>query len=244
MEIQRGFRTKLRNYIDISQEFKLEFQISGPVQCSYCCIAVTQEDIPYCSDYILWSGHTSSPKNEIIYQDIEQGAACTISLPLMPAQIKKLVFLINIEDSHVMSDIAWQKAELKQNGKSIFVFHLQGSDFKREKLIVCCEVYKKSNEWRLAALSCGYNKTISEIVEEKRASSAIGVLNTNKADYSTYFSDKQKQLKPRQAALTIKGHILAEPFSANIKDKEKSTSPKILPTKVIPLPIKSKKKKH
>lgn len=243
MEIQRGFRTKLKNYIDISQEFELDFQISGSVQCSYCCIAVTPEDIPYCSDYILWSGHTNSPENEIVYQDIEQGAVCTINLSLIPTQIKKLVFLINIEDDHVMSDIAWQRAELKQNGKSIFVFHLQGTDFKQEKLIVCCEVYKKSNEWRLAALSCGYNKTISEIVAERRSNSTFGTLDAKAADCVPCFANKPKKNKPRQAALTIKGHILAEPFSTNIKGG-KNTSTKILPTKVIPLPIKSKKKKH
>ncbi|HBM96811.1 TPA: hypothetical protein DD394_04755 [bacterium UBP9_UBA11836] len=243
MEIQRGFRTKLRNYLDISQEFTLELQISGPVQCSYCCMAVTSEGVPYCRDYILWSGHTNSPKNEVVYQDTEQGAVCTINLPLIPTQIKKLVFLINIEDDHVMSDIAWQKAELKQNGKSIFVFHLQGNNFKREKLIVCCEVYKKSNEWRLAALSCGYNKTISEIVEEKKANSTHGSPDTYAAGQTTYSVNKQKKSKSRQAALTIKGHILAEPFSAEAKVR-KSTSTKILPTKVIPIPIKRKNKNH
>mgnify|MGYP000086804168 CR=1 FL=1 len=241
MEIQRGFRSKLRNYIDISQEFTLELEISGSVQCSYCCMAITPEDIPYCSDYILWSGHTHSPKNEIIYQDTTQGALCTINLPLMPAQVKKLVFLINIEDEHVMSDIIWQKAELKQGGDSIFVFKLQGRDFRQEKLIVCCEVYKKGGEWRLAALSCGYNKTINEIVEEKRANSSSSSVDVGIADNSAYFSNRTTKLKPRQADLTIKGHVLSEPFSADDKSRKKNSA-NILPTKVIPIPIRRKKK--
>lgn len=243
MEIQRGFRSKLRNYIDISQEFSLEFEISGSVQCSYCCMAITPEDIPYCSDYILWSGHTHSPKNEIIYKDTEQGAICTINLPLVPSQVKKLVFLINIEDDHVMSDIVCQKAELKQNGESIFVFKLQGRDFRREKLIVCCEVYKKGGEWRLAALGCGYNKTINEIVEEKRTNSSSNSVDANITNSSNYFSNRAAKAKPRQADLTIRGHILSEPFTADAKNRKK-VSANILPTKVIPIPIKRKNKNN
>lgn len=241
MEIQRGFRSKLKNHIDVSKEFTLEFAISGPVQCSYCCMAVTAEDVPYCSDYIIWSGHTHSPKSELIYQDVEQGAICTVNLQLMPSQIKKLVFLINIEDEHVMGDIDLQKAELQQDGRSIFVFQLKGQDFRREKLVVCCEVYKKGGEWRFAALSCGYNKTISEIVEEKKASTQLSSEQVSIAP-SAYL--ERKKTPPRsKTALTIKGHILAEPFSTAIKSKRK-TSTNILPTKVIPLPISRKKKSH
>ncbi len=240
MEIQRGFRSKLKSYLDISQEFTLELQISGPVQCSYCCMAVTPQDIPYCSDYIVWSGHTSSPKNEIVYQDTELGALCTINLPLMPNQIKKLVFLINIEDEHVMGDITWQKAELKQKGKSIFVFQLQGRDFRREKLIICCEIYKKGGDWRLAALSCGYNKNVNEIVEEKKAISTSAPLGLGTTVDATFFSNKPIKSKERRVDLTIKGHILAEPFATEAKKKQASV--KLLPTKVIPIPIKRKKK--
>ena len=242
MNIQRGFRSKLNSHIDVSKEFTLEFGISGPVQCSYCCMAVTAEDVPYCSDYIIWSGHARSPKSELVYQDTEQGSICAINLPLMPNQIKKLVFLINIEDEHVMSDIDLQTAELKQDGRSVFTFELKGKDFRREKLIVCCEVYKKGGEWRFAALSCGYNKTISEIVEEKRASNPT--LSQEQVSIASNAYLEQKRVKQRhKASLTIKGHILAEPFSAATKSKRKKSA-NILPTKVIPLPISRKKKNH
>ncbi len=240
MDIQRGFRSKLKNYLDISQEFTLEFQISGPVQCSYCCLAVTPDNIPYCSDYIMWSGHTHSPKNEILYQDTDQGAICTVNLSLMPNQVKKLVFLINIEDEHVMSDITQQKVKLKQNGNDILIFQLKGSDFRREKLIVCCEIYRKGGEWRLAALSCGYNKTICEIVEERKAN-YVSPAEANQTTTTGYFNSRQTKPKVHKATLTIRGHILAEPFSTAVKSK-KQTSTNILPTKVIPIPIKRKKK--
>ncbi|MGM9998505.1 MAG: TerD family protein [Candidatus Bruticola sp.] len=267
MEIQRGFRGKLKKYLDLAQKFTVEITLLGPLQYSCCCMAFTSQENLYCSDYIIWSGHANSAKNEICYQDLGDGAAAfTIDLNCIPEAVQKLSLLINVEDNHVMKDIELQRAKVTQNGADIFSFSLQGQDFKNEKLIICFEVYKKSSEWRLAALSCGYNKNISEMLTNKAKDTAAPIedqpkytcnLNncqaiqdspsvdtlksSDKLKMSGEVSAPSTSKRSHQSKLSIRGHVLSEPFTGVDVGKRKAT-PKVLPTKVIPIPIHRKKK--
>ncbi|MGM9991998.1 MAG: TerD family protein [Candidatus Bruticola sp.] len=266
MEIQRGFRGKLKNYLDLTQEFTIDVAISGPIQYSSCCMAFTSQGELYCSDYIIWSGHTRSANKDICYQDLGNGAAAfTLNLGAIPKAVQKLLILVNVEDDHVMKDIELHMAEVKQGGKNIFTFPLHSSDFKNEKLIVCFEIYKKNSEWRLAALSCGYNKTIGEIVKDRAQDSSVIIeeqpkytcsLNNCQAWQDSPPTDALKSTDPLTASnssaalslkrdsrpvLSINGHTLSEPFQ-RAETEQRKVVPKILPTKVIPIPIHRRKK--
>ncbi|MGN0605993.1 MAG: TerD family protein [Oscillospiraceae bacterium] len=164
MEIQRGFRNKLENYVDINSAIEVQMSITGNSVYDYCCFGVDCDNKLSDDRYMIFYNQTASPANEITYTGNNNSAVFRIKLSELPSKINKLVFTASIDGIGKMSEISSHKLYIKQNGSSLVELNLSGSDFKNEKAIITIEIYKK-DVWRFAAIASGFDGGLRELLK-------------------------------------------------------------------------------
>ncbi len=163
MELTRGMRDKLDKHIDLNSPFEAEMTISGPGDYDYCCFGVDGNDKLSDDRYMIFYNQTSSPQNEIIFNDSGNTATFKINLNSLPTSINKLVFTVSIDGNSTMGDVNSFSFVIKQNANSLLELRLSGSDFKQEKAIIAVEIYRK-DIWRINAIARGFNGGLGDLL--------------------------------------------------------------------------------
>lgn len=163
MDVQRGFRDKLEKYININAEFDVEMQMEGNAVYDYSCFGVDENGKLSDDRYMVFYNQLQSPKQELRFQQLQNGAKFTISLNELPASIHKLVFTVSIDGNETMGNIQAHKLKIKQGNSSAIALTLNGSDFQTEKAIISIEIYKK-DVWRVAVVASGFNGGLADLL--------------------------------------------------------------------------------
>ena len=86
-----------------------------------------------------------------------------VDLPQVPANISKLVFIVNIYDSQKrkqeLSQVrnAFVRLVDLQNNKEIARYKLSGSQYRDKNGLILGEVYRHNGEWKMAAIGDAFN---------------------------------------------------------------------------------------
>lgn len=161
MQIERGFRDKLSNYLDTSRPFSVEVSVSGSAVYDYSCFGVDENNQLSDDRYMIFYNQTSSPNGEISYSASPSGANFSVNLGALPAKISRLVFTVSIDGSGTMGEISAHTFSLGQ----VLTLSLSGRDFSSERAIISAEIYRKNGKWRLAAVAGGFNGGLRELLK-------------------------------------------------------------------------------
>ena len=164
MEIQRGFRDKLENHLNLNQPFYVEMITSGGAVYDCCCFGVDANNKLSDDRYMIFYNQTSSPNGEIKLVNSGSNAKFVLDLSKLPSSINKLVFTVSIDGSGTMGQINSHVLSVSQANSSGLKMNLNGSDFHEEKAIISIEIYRKDS-WRLAAVASGFNGGLSELLK-------------------------------------------------------------------------------
>ena len=161
MNLSRGFRCKLEEHIKIQQEFQVSMKTFGSAVYDICCFGVDQEEKLSDDRYMIFYNQPTSPDGAITLTD---DGAFTISLPLLPPNIVKLVFTVSIDGDQTMGEIKEHVVQISQGGNQIMGFSLNGADFHNERAIISIEIYLKT-VWRLHAAAKGFDGGLEALLD-------------------------------------------------------------------------------
>ena len=172
MHIERGFRGKLSDYVDVSQTVSVDVSVSGGSVYDYSCFGVDESGKLSDDRYMIFYNQTSSPNNEIAYYLKQDGASFTLNLAGLPPNIARLVFTVSIDGAGTMGQISSHTLSVN----NALTLSLTGQDFSGEKAIISAEIYRKDSDWRFAAIAGGFNGGLPELLKhyggtEQQASS-------------------------------------------------------------------------
>ncbi len=163
MNMQRGFRDKLENYLNVNQNFEVQMSIDGKAVYDFSCFGVDSNEKLSDDRYMVFYNQTSSPRGEISYTSQHNQAKFNINLSCLPQTIKKLVFTASIDGAGTMGEISSHRLSVSQNGRTVLELILRGEDFQKETAITSVEIYHKG-VWRLATVASGFNGGLGDLL--------------------------------------------------------------------------------
>jgi len=172
MQFIRGMRDKIQKYLDETQVFNVNIEVSGSSIYDCCCFCVNADEKLFNEDYMIFYNQTISPNGEIKYTGFGNKSSFEIDLTKMPKGIVKLVFTVSIDEKGTMADMENFCLKVNQNNLECISIVATKADFARERAIISAEIYQK-NGWRFAAIVNGFNGGLSALlthfggVEEK-----------------------------------------------------------------------------
>ena len=165
ISMQRGFRGKLSQYLDLNNTMEVKMAIDGPSVYDFCCFGVNDQEKLADDRYMVFYNQVNSPNGEISYTSQGNASASfSIKLTSLPPSIQKLVFTASIDGQGTMGQIAFHRLQLNQNSNTILDLNIEGQKFKDERAITSVEIYLKSGEWRICAVASGFNGGLSALL--------------------------------------------------------------------------------
>ncbi|MDR2458073.1 MAG: VWA domain-containing protein [Clostridiales Family XIII bacterium] len=169
-QIQRGFRGKIGDYFDSSNDLFINLKIAGGSLYESCCFGLDANERLSDDSYMVFYNQKSSPKEEIVLERSGNDSIYRFNLAKLPSNINKLAFTVSIDSEGVMSQVTSFSTSLYQKGgffggitNSVDI-KLSGGDFQQEKALIAFEVYKK-DVWRLSAPASGFNGGLSALLK-------------------------------------------------------------------------------
>ena len=178
MQIERGFRGKLDDFLDETKPLSVKLTATGNAVYDSCCFGVDINEKLSDERYMIFYNQTNSPSGEITYRGQGNEHIYDLDLTALPGEIVKLVFTLSIDGEGTMGEISSAKIEIMQSGNSVIELALSGKDFKTEKAIIGLEIYNKT-VWRTNVIARGFDGGLDallmnyggELADEQPASS-------------------------------------------------------------------------
>ena len=164
MKVERGARQNLEKIFDVTQPIKVTLKISGNATYDFSCFGVDGENKLSDDRYMIFYNQTQSPRNEIRYNEISNGAEFFIDLESLPNMIQKLVFTASIDGSGTMGEISNHDLTIEQGQLEKIYAQFNGKDFQTEKAITSIEIYRK-NGWRVQVVARGFDGGLDKLLE-------------------------------------------------------------------------------
>lgn len=163
MHFIKGMRDKLEKYLDISREFDVCMDVSGPSVYDCCCFGVDINGQLSNEQYMIFYNQTAAPNGEIIYSQTGSRTCFRIKLREIPDEIVRLVFTVSIDGNGIMSEMNSYRLDILQDGREAVAISADKKDFAKEKAIISAEIYRK-DVWRAAAIMNGFNGGLSALL--------------------------------------------------------------------------------
>lgn len=164
MLIQRGFRGKMMQNFDLSQNICADIAVDGPAAYDFSCFGIDENDKLSDDRYMIFYNQPASPEKAILADLKDHHAHFSISLHNIPTFIKKLVFTVSLDGIGTMQEMKGCNMTLKQGSRQPLELSLSGQDFQKEKAIIVMELYLK-DEWRINAVARGYNGGLADLLK-------------------------------------------------------------------------------
>ena len=117
ISMQRGFRGKLSQYLDLNNTMEVKMAIDGPSVYDFCCFGVNDQEKLADDRYMVFYNQVNSPNGEISYTSQGNASASfSIKLTSLPPSIQKLVFTASIDGQGTMGQIAFHRLQLNDHG--------------------------------------------------------------------------------------------------------------------------------
>ncbi|MBF0342716.1 MAG: VWA domain-containing protein [Nitrospirae bacterium] len=162
----RGQKSKLSD-IATSQQLIIALSCinSANAALDVSCFGLDANDKLSDDRYLIFYNQKSSPCGSIsaIGQEGDYIERFNIDLSKLPLYIKKLVFVMTIDGSAVMSQIKSGRLSIIESGIEMAKFQFEGADFASEKALIIAELYFK-DFWRFTAVGQGFNGGLSALL--------------------------------------------------------------------------------
>ncbi|MBQ9486838.1 MAG: VWA domain-containing protein [Selenomonadaceae bacterium] len=164
MKVERGVRDNLEKFFDISKPLKVTLKISGKATYDFTCFGVDAKNKLSDDRYMIFYNQTQSPRGEIRYNEISNGAEFFIDLETLPSTVQRLVFTASIDGAGSMGEISTHDLTIEQGDKEKVTAQFGGRDFQNEKAITSLEIYRKNN-WRFQIVARGFDGGLDKLLE-------------------------------------------------------------------------------
>lgn len=149
MQLTQGQKVKVQSLLNLV--FDSYYDIS--------CFCLNEQEKLVDEDHMIFYNQLSNPNKAIVLQQANDKQTFSIDLDKLSNTIQKLTFVITYDDK-----------PLKELAKKItcdskdFNFSIDSSEFKQEKAVMFCEIYKKENQWRYNAFAQGFNAGLPAVL--------------------------------------------------------------------------------
>ncbi len=156
LDFLRGQKESIRRLCG-GLELELEFYHKAPLEIDVGCFGL--DDAGKLSDerYFIFYNQTQSPEGGIL---LHRGAATGavrfhLRLDQLPPHIAKLSFTASIDGTRTMQELTKGHVCLFRGQEETARYSYDGSQFRAERAIVICELYRKGDDWRFNAVGRG-----------------------------------------------------------------------------------------
>lgn len=135
----------------------VELDLSGSPSIDVCCFGLDQGGKLSDERYFVFYNQPQSPCGGIVAKGSSDGVLQNFQVDLskLPQTVRRLVFSATVEGAASMSGIVRGVVKLAGAGATLAEFHLQASDYGKEKALMLAEIYWKDG-WRFAATGQGF----------------------------------------------------------------------------------------
>lgn len=154
MQVGRGFRHELK-----SKNLVVSIKTKGSAEYDVSCFGLDSNEKLSDDRYMIFYNQMTSPNYEIVMESKGDSTDFRIDLSRLPDSMNKLVFTVNTDDSsnQPMCTLNSLDIILADNAGEGFELNLTGSDFKEERALIACEVYKYKGDWKVNMVARGFN---------------------------------------------------------------------------------------
>lgn len=139
-----------------------DYDLDASVLCLNANSKLTdKENIVYFGNLRHYSGTICHQGDNLTGAGDGDDEVITVNLPLVPAEISKLVFVVNIyqafdrKQDFGQVENAFVRLVNMANNKELARYDLSGKEYKGMTGMILAEVYRHNNEWKMAAIGNG-----------------------------------------------------------------------------------------
>lgn len=148
-------------------ELELELYHKAPMEIDVSCFGLDSAGRLSDERYLVFYNQESSPEGAIC---LERGAATgavrfRLALEKLPPGIDKLSFTASIDGTRNMQELERGHVRLLRGEQELGRFSYGAGEFRAERALVVCELYRKGKDWRFNAVGRGFNGGLKALVE-------------------------------------------------------------------------------
>lgn len=167
-DIGRGQRLRIDQFtpattldvgVDVSSEHNLSFDIS--------CFGLGTDGRLVADEWLVFFNNTRSPGDSVNALGPHGGdeQVFRIELDLVPVEVDRLVFTVNLDGDGAMSQIAKGHIRVLDGAAPLIRYPYYGADFTVEQSVVVAELYRKEG-WRFTAVGQGFAGGLDALVAQ------------------------------------------------------------------------------
>ncbi len=165
MDIQKGQRVKLTDFVGDTKLFKVEVSISG-ITVDMACFGLDSQQKLSNDAYMTFFNQPKTPCGAV---ELSTSNANLVSflcqLDKLPSSINSLVFTAAIEGNQTMRAMQSGYLQFQVADQTNSQFSFSGQDFQDEKAVMLGELYRKEGAWRFMANGQGFNGGLDSLVK-------------------------------------------------------------------------------
>lgn len=162
MQIARGQRLKLADLGLDGQPFSIALTLAdGGLVVDSACFGLDAARKLSDERYMTFFNQPASPCGAV---KLASGGRFDFDLARLPATIESLTVTLAIDGAGTMSKLGNCVATLSRGGTSAATYAFDGGQFSAERAIMLLELYRKDGQWRLNAVSQGFNGGLDALV--------------------------------------------------------------------------------
>ncbi|MES2570903.1 MAG: TerD family protein, partial [Verrucomicrobiota bacterium] len=203
--LSRGQRLKW-NALSSGNTLKvgLSARFRNAVTCDMACFGIDENGKLSDERYFVFYNQKTSPCGALSIEGSAQDDAerFAIDLTRLPTAIQRLVFVITIDGSAVMSEAEQAHWRLYDgDGSPVAELTFRGTDFSQEKALIAGELYY-NNEWRVNAVGQGFDGGLGALLAHFGGQEATAMPTPPPAAPATLSLEKKlEQAAPRLLSL-------------------------------------------
>ena len=162
MQIARGQRLKLADLGLDGQPFSIALTLAdGGLVVDSACFGLDAARKLSDERYMTFFNQPASPCGAV---KLASGGRFDFDLARLPATIESLTVTLAIDGAGTMSKLGNCIATLSRGGTSAATYAFDGGQFSAERAVMLLELYHKDGQWRLNAVSQGFNGGLDALV--------------------------------------------------------------------------------
>lgn len=146
-------RGQKMNLAGFPSQLSARFVVQAPaLTLDFCCFGLDKRGKLSDDRYFVFYNQKQAPQGAVRLMD---AGDFELDLERLPSSIQKLVFVVTVDGSGELFQIARGHFALWAQNGEIARFEFKGADFAREKTVMMAEVYRRDG-WRLSAVGQGF----------------------------------------------------------------------------------------